>query len=278
MHWAALDSLSQNTTILIEYGATIEPDSLGETPLHLAAMNGDVETTSILLNSIKTQELINHKSLDGDTALHFAVKNSHNRIISLLLSYGANPNVENSSNLTPKAIAVERNLDGLFDPNRALLHNEIEILKDNLAEAEEMKKALESNSNKQSRLLRETYDIVASLESKNTHLNTEIERLQNIVKEKDLIIKKLSDQCNILTEDKENLLKEYKELQTQLSMDTNPIQVEYPTDAIKFQTEEALKSISSLQRLLDQSSLSIISAKVSLDRLKDSLPYSRTEM
>ncbi|KAJ5614382.1 hypothetical protein N7528_008036 [Penicillium herquei] len=65
------------------------PDSLGQSPLHLAAERGD---TRIVEHLLKRSEL-NHRSSDGQTALHRAAWGGSASVVKLLLDYDIDPTV-----------------------------------------------------------------------------------------------------------------------------------------------------------------------------------------
>jgi len=74
------------------------------TPLHYAAINGDIEIVEMLLSRHAN---INAENKYGNTPLHNAVESKKMEIIELLLKKGANVNARNSNNLTPFQLAVE---------------------------------------------------------------------------------------------------------------------------------------------------------------------------
>ena len=51
---------------------------------------------------------INSPDFDGDTPLHFAVMNNNLEAVEYLLENGANTNVKNKDGITPLHIAVKR--------------------------------------------------------------------------------------------------------------------------------------------------------------------------
>ena len=81
--------------------------------LHFAAISGMDNSAIFLLNmgidpNIKDQQ--------GNTALHYAVKNGHTRIIKKLLQNGANSNIVNNNKISPIMLAREsRELSDIFD-------------------------------------------------------------------------------------------------------------------------------------------------------------------
>lgn len=81
----------------------------GESPIHLAAKNGCVETLETLLNLGVD---IEKKDNEGKTALHFAIENGHTKIVEKLLEKGANVNAnytERNNEKTPFHLITEKN-------------------------------------------------------------------------------------------------------------------------------------------------------------------------
>jgi ankyrin repeat protein len=72
---------------LLEYGAVVHLLSdMKDTPLMIAASKGYIIISEIL---IQNHANINHKNLDGNTAVHFGARNGHCDIIDLLCRNGA---------------------------------------------------------------------------------------------------------------------------------------------------------------------------------------------
>ena len=65
---------------------------MGETPLHQAVENSDLQMVKLL---VKHEANPNIQQNDGETPLHLAVLKSHCKIVSILLKHNANPSILN---------------------------------------------------------------------------------------------------------------------------------------------------------------------------------------
>ncbi|XP_044742473.1 ankyrin-3-like [Chrysoperla carnea] len=75
------------------------------TPLHLAAINGDIEIIKMLLNRGAD---INAKNFNGKTPLHDAIENNKVEITELLLKHGADVNASHSNAQSPLQAAMQK--------------------------------------------------------------------------------------------------------------------------------------------------------------------------
>ncbi|KAK0624975.1 hypothetical protein B0T17DRAFT_257932 [Bombardia bombarda] len=82
---------------MIEYGEFTSTDKSGRTPLHLAAMHGQVESLLVIIEKHYRQRdvhehlrLMNTEDRRGQTALHLASIQGHLECVKVLLRYGAN--------------------------------------------------------------------------------------------------------------------------------------------------------------------------------------------
>lgn len=92
---------------MIHEGADInQKDDFGRPPLHVAVNMGNIEMIELLL--VKGAN-INSVDEKGDSPL-FKITTDDGQIISLLLGYGANPNIENKDGRTILDKAYEENL------------------------------------------------------------------------------------------------------------------------------------------------------------------------
>ena len=89
---------------LLEYGAVVHLASdMKDTPLMIAASKGYILISEILIHN---HAHINHKNLDGNTAVHFAAQNGHCDLINLLRRNGAIINVVCAEGQTPLFVAA----------------------------------------------------------------------------------------------------------------------------------------------------------------------------
>ena len=91
---------------LLEGGADVNTaDNFGMTPLHGAAMIGNVEVARVLIE--KGQADVNRQSLNGFTPLHIAAVSGKTDFVQFLLDKGANRDLRDSRNLTPAEAAAQ---------------------------------------------------------------------------------------------------------------------------------------------------------------------------
>ena len=90
---------------LLEDGADVDAaDNFGMTPLHGAAMIGDVDVARVLLDKGAD---VNRQTLAGYTALHIAASSGKTEFVQFLLDKGADRNLRDNRNLTPAEAAAQ---------------------------------------------------------------------------------------------------------------------------------------------------------------------------
>uniref|UniRef100_A0A2C9K3C4 Ankyrin repeat and sterile alpha motif domain-containing protein 1B n=1 Tax=Biomphalaria glabrata TaxID=6526 RepID=A0A2C9K3C4_BIOGL len=108
LHLAALNGHKEIVLMLLECEAnpTIL-DTQDCSPLHLAAWNGHTDICSQLLQAVNGQTLINLQTREGNTALHFAAQHGHTHTLLLLLQNRADPTIRNLEDLSPLDLAAQ---------------------------------------------------------------------------------------------------------------------------------------------------------------------------
>jgi len=116
------DNVRKGHLRVVKYCLTLEPmdlniqDNDGNTPLHTACENGNIEIAKALLTAGAGA---NTQDNDGNTPLHTACKNGNIDIAKALLIAGANQNVENKEKKKPFQVAKPEVVEAL----RKLLSN-----------------------------------------------------------------------------------------------------------------------------------------------------------
>jgi ankyrin repeat protein len=122
LHWATQNGHMSVVQMLIECDANVnEKDSLGRTPLQLAAENGHVDIAKLLINngadiSVRIKVIVFEIMLSFDAKpcsnpnpplLHWATQNGHKDIVELLIQKGANVNEKDHLDQTPLQLAEQ---------------------------------------------------------------------------------------------------------------------------------------------------------------------------
>jgi len=104
LHIAAVNGHLQAATLLVAKAADVNAgDVRGLTPLHAAAWSGSSEIVALLIDKGAD---INARDADGVTPLHAAALAGRNGTAALLISRGADVNVKNKEGMTPLHAAV----------------------------------------------------------------------------------------------------------------------------------------------------------------------------
>lgn len=118
LHLATSQGHTSVLKYLLSMGASVYPvDQLGRTALHIASARGAVEEVEILLQKkeLHPDEL---KDKLGRTALHIAAYKKHSKLVSFLVSQGANIQVQDKGGKIPREWILERKEQ--FDYDRAV--------------------------------------------------------------------------------------------------------------------------------------------------------------
>ncbi|GFO41661.1 ankyrin repeat and sterile alpha motif domain-containing protein 1b, partial [Plakobranchus ocellatus] len=108
LHLAALNGHLDIVSLLLDCDANPTLlDTQDCSPLHLAAWNGHTEICSELLLSPEGQALLNLQTRDGNTALHFAAHHGHTNVLALLLQKGGDPVIRNLEDKSPLDLAAQ---------------------------------------------------------------------------------------------------------------------------------------------------------------------------
>lgn len=83
----------------------------GDTPLHYAVKNEDIELLEILLGYVPDIDVENE---EGETALHLAVKTSDIDLVQMLIDSGANIDVKDGKKRTPAVLASQLKEDVIY--------------------------------------------------------------------------------------------------------------------------------------------------------------------
>jgi len=93
---------------LIEFGADPNVQNFnGETPLHLAALNGNNSMVAFL---IENGANVNAKNVEGSSPLHMAISAGHLEVVSYLATHGAFMNAQDDEGDSPLHYAVREGI------------------------------------------------------------------------------------------------------------------------------------------------------------------------
>lgn len=104
LHIAAVRGYQEITTLLIAQGANVNAkDEHGLTPLHAAAWSGHKETVALLISNGSE---INAKGEDGVTPLHVSALSGSHKTMAFIINNGADIDARNKNGMTPLHAAV----------------------------------------------------------------------------------------------------------------------------------------------------------------------------
>ncbi|XP_041134296.1 caskin-1-like [Polyodon spathula] len=105
LHHAALNGNMELISLLLEAQATVDiKDQKGMRPLHYAAWQGKVEPMKMLL---KSGSSVNSQSDEGQIPLHLAAQHGHYGVSEMLLQHQSNPCIVDNAGKTPLDLACE---------------------------------------------------------------------------------------------------------------------------------------------------------------------------
>jgi len=104
LHVAAMRGYRGIASLLLENGANLNAgDVRGLTPVHMAAWRGNRDMVDLLLNHGAD---MNARDKDGLTPMHTAALDGRKEIVALLIGKGADVNVKSNKSLTPLHVAA----------------------------------------------------------------------------------------------------------------------------------------------------------------------------
>ncbi|XP_018596326.1 caskin-1 isoform X1 [Scleropages formosus] len=105
LHHAALNGNMELISLLLESQATVDiKDQKGMRPLHYAAWQGKTEPMKLLL---KSGSSVNGQSDEGQIPLHLAAQHGHYDVSEMLLQHQSNPCIVDNAGKTPLDLACE---------------------------------------------------------------------------------------------------------------------------------------------------------------------------
>ncbi|XP_051877674.1 caskin-1 isoform X2 [Pristis pectinata] len=105
LHHAALNGNTELISLLIESQATVDiKDNKAMRPLHYAAWQGKAEPMKMLL---KAASSVNSQSEEGQIPLHLAAQHGHYEVSEMLLQHQSNPCIVDVAGKTPLDLACE---------------------------------------------------------------------------------------------------------------------------------------------------------------------------
>ncbi|BFZ04856.1 hypothetical protein BsWGS_07897 [Bradybaena similaris] len=108
LHLAALNGHKEIVSILLDCEASPTIlDSQDCSPLHLAAWNGHTDICKQLITASDDLAFVNLQTRDGNTALHFSAQHGHDSTLCLLLQKKADPTIRNLEDLSPLDLAAQ---------------------------------------------------------------------------------------------------------------------------------------------------------------------------
>lgn len=103
LHCAAMSSCSESIIALLNFNPDLIQitDNYNRTALFYTVFNTNAKLIDITRVLIEKKANLNHKDVEGKTALHHACQSSKSRIIPVLLKNGADATIKDKSRKTP---------------------------------------------------------------------------------------------------------------------------------------------------------------------------------
>lgn len=275
LHWAAQDNREKNVSLLLSKGALMHTDHMGEMPLHLAAMNGFLGCAQLLC----TPETVNVVSSEGNTPLHLATMNANKRLVAYLLSQGADADLANKNKETPRGIAAskkDKQLLDYFDPEKLSLLEEIAKVRDR--EEELIGKTVDLTNARDAEIRkRETaYTVIKLREDRIEELEAEVRGNKQSLEQAQ---QKQDEQAKLIAELQAKLNDaESKASSLQGSIDAaasqpppSPTVKDFPSELIYARVLKAQTELQKLHGILEQSEQAILSTKMTINQLEETL-------
>lgn len=250
-------------------------DHMGETALHLAAMNGFLGCAQLLC----TPDSVNLASPEGNTPLHFATLNSNKRLVAFLLSQGADPDMQNKKKETARGLAAakkDKQLLDYFDPEKLRLLEEIEKMQDTnedlIGQTVDLKNTVEAEVRKREA----AYTVIKVGEDKIADLEAQVAALAEQLAASE---KKRAEQAGELEELRSSLNKSQSlasslqsDIEAERTKPPAPLSSrDFPSELIYASVRETQNELQRLHRVLEQSEQAILTAKTSINHLEQSL-------
>jgi ankyrin repeat protein len=102
-------------SLLVSYKAPLDLiNAAGQSCLHFAAKNSDEKILNLLLISC-SKEILNLQDKDGNTALHVAVVHENYTCVALILNMNATMSIRNNAEDTALSIAISKGNSGIVE-------------------------------------------------------------------------------------------------------------------------------------------------------------------
>lgn len=255
-------------------------DHMGETPLHLAAMNGFLNCAQLLCSPA----VVNVASSEGNTPLHLATMNANKRIVAFLLSQGADADAQNKKKETPRGLAAakkDKELLDYFDPEKLLLLEEIAKVREEVEEMHgknaDMKNAMEAEAMKKTAALtalKVAEDKASALTTTCATLERQLIDANQLIQQKDTTIAVLQEQLRLANLNAATLERDLADASTAASAPrpNGPrSHHDFPSELVYSNVRHSQEELQRLSKVLEQTNSAIITAKTALNQLEESL-------